>query len=136
MKYNEALKSSECKNSYKKQKYFFYYYIIYNYNITMSISSTGIYGSTALLNSDLFTDLFQDVNDIKQDIEDVSVNKIPAIIQDISLNLSKINDISTNKIPNLILIRVWVCVCMCVCMCVCLHTHTYTPHKICIYVFI
>jgi len=47
MKYNEALKSSECKNSYKKQKYFFCYYIIYNYNIIMSICSTGTYGSTA-----------------------------------------------------------------------------------------
>jgi len=42
----------------------------------MSMSSTGIYGSTTLLNSDLFTDLFQDVDDIKQDIEDISVNKI------------------------------------------------------------
>ena len=44
----------------------------------MSIISTGTYGSTALLNSDLFIDLFQDVDDIKQDIEDISVNKIPA----------------------------------------------------------
>ena len=77
MKYNEALKSSECKNRYKKQ-FFFYYYIICNYDIIMSISSTGIYGSTTHLNSDLFTDLFQDVDDIKQDIEDISVNKIPA----------------------------------------------------------
>ena len=42
----------------------------------MSISSTVIYVSAAILNSDLFTDLFQDVDDIKQDIEDISVNKI------------------------------------------------------------
>jgi len=67
----------------------------------MSISSTGIYGSTALLNSDLFTDLFQDVDDIKQDIEDISTNKIPNLILDISLNLSKINDISNNKIVSI-----------------------------------
>jgi len=69
----------------------------------MSISSTGTYGSTALLNSDLFKDLFQDVDDIKQDIEDISVNKIPAIIQDISKNTLATCDISTNKVPNLIL---------------------------------
>ena len=41
----------------------------------MRINSTGIYGSTALLNSDLFTDLFQDVDDIKQDIEDITSKK-------------------------------------------------------------
>jgi hypothetical protein len=77
----------------------------------MSISSTGIYGSTALLNSDLFTDLFQDVDDLKQGINDISTNKIPAIIQDINdISTNKIpaikqdiNDISTNKIPNLII---------------------------------
>ena len=53
MKYNEALKSSECKNSYKKNSY----YVIYNYNIIMSISSTGLYGSATIVNSDLFTDV-------------------------------------------------------------------------------
>ena len=48
MKYNEALKSSECKNSYKKNSY----YVIYNYNIIMSISSTGLYGSATIVNGD------------------------------------------------------------------------------------
>ena len=56
MKYNEALKSSECKNCYKKQ-FFFCYYIIYNNNIIMSISSTGLYGSATIVNSDLFNDV-------------------------------------------------------------------------------
>jgi len=56
MKYNEALKSSECKNCYKKQ-FFFCYYILYNNNIRMSISSTGLYGSATIVNSDLFTDV-------------------------------------------------------------------------------
>ena len=36
---------------------FLYYYIIYNYNIIMSISSTGLYGSATIVNSDLFTDV-------------------------------------------------------------------------------
>ena len=61
----------------------------------MSLSSTGIYGSTALLNSDLFTDLFQDIKDIKQDIEDISTNKIPNLILDISQNTV---DISKNTV--------------------------------------
>ena len=40
---------------------FLYYYIIYNYNIIMSISSAGLYGSATIVNSDLF----QDVSDLK-----------------------------------------------------------------------
>jgi hypothetical protein len=43
----------------------------------MSISSTGIYGNTSLLNSEIYTDLIDDINNIKQDIEDISTNKIP-----------------------------------------------------------
>ena len=75
----------------------------------MSISSTGLYGSATIVNSDLFND----VEDLKEQVttlstsylqttqehrEDISQNRL-----DISSNLSKINDISTNKIPNLIL---------------------------------
>jgi hypothetical protein len=37
--------------------YFFYYYIIYNYNIIMSSSSTGLYGSPTIVNSDFFNDV-------------------------------------------------------------------------------
>ena len=82
---------------------FFYYYIIYNYNIIMSISSTGLYGSAAIVN----TDLFDDVQTLKEEMvtlstsylqttqehrEDISQNRL-----DISSNLSKINDLSDNR---------------------------------------
>jgi hypothetical protein len=99
----------------------------------MSISSTGIYGNTSILNSEIYTDMINDIEDIntnkipnlildisentsnindisnnrivaiETDITDISTSKIPNLILDISSNLSKINDISTNKIPNLIL---------------------------------
>ena len=110
---------------------FLYYYIIYNYNIIMSISSTGLYGSATIVNSDLFTDvetlketvttlnttylqttaehradISQNRTDISSNlskINDISTNKIPKLILDISLNRFDINDISTNKIPTLIL---------------------------------
>ena len=62
----------------------------------MSISSTGIYGNTSILNSEIYTDIIND-------IEDINTNKIPNLILDISENTSGINDISTNKIPDLIL---------------------------------
>ena len=93
----------------------------------MSISSTGLYGSATIVNSDLFTDVetlketvttlnttylqttAEHRTDISQNrfdissnlskINDISTNKIPNLILDISSNLSKINDISTNKIP-------------------------------------
>jgi hypothetical protein len=70
----------------------------------MSISSTGLYGSATIVNSDLFTD----VETLKETVTtlnttylqtteerrtDISQNR-----QDISLNLSKINDISNNRI--------------------------------------
>jgi hypothetical protein len=70
----------------------------------MSISSTGLYGSATLVNSDLFTD----VETLKETVTtlnttylqttqehrtDFSLNR-----QDISLNLSKIDDISNNRI--------------------------------------
>ena len=97
----------------------------------MSISSTGLYGSATIVNSDLFTDVEtlketvttlnttylqtteEHRTDISQNrfdissnlskINDISTNKIPNLILDISENTSAINDISTNKIPNLIL---------------------------------
>jgi len=97
----------------------------------MSISSTGLYGSATIVNSDLFTDVETlketvttlnttylqttaehradislnkfDISSNLSKINDISTNKIPNLILDISSNLSKINDISTNKIPNLIL---------------------------------
>ena len=80
---------------------------VYNYSIVMSISSTGLYGSATIVNSDLFND----VEDLKEQVttlstsyldttrehrEDISQNRF-----DISSNLSKINDISGNKIPAL-----------------------------------
>jgi hypothetical protein len=52
----------------------------------MSISSTGIYRNTSLWNSEIYTDLIDDINNIKQDIEDISTNKIPNLILDISQN--------------------------------------------------
>ena len=64
---------------------FLYYYIIYNYNIIMTISSTGIYGNTSILNSEIYTDIIND-------IEDINTNKIPNLILDISENTSAIND--------------------------------------------
>jgi hypothetical protein len=70
----------------------------------MSISSTGLYGSATIVNSDLFND----VSDHKEQVttlstsyltttnehrDDVSENRLS-----ISSNLSKINDISNNRI--------------------------------------
>jgi hypothetical protein len=57
MKYNEALNLQNAKTVIKNKNNFFCYYIIYNYNIIMSISSTGLYGSATIVNSDLFTDV-------------------------------------------------------------------------------
>ena len=57
MKYNEALNLQNAKTVIKNKNIFFCYYIIYNYNIIMSISSTGLYGSATIVNSDLFTDV-------------------------------------------------------------------------------
>jgi len=53
----------------------------------MSISSTGIYGNTSILNSEIYTDIIND-------IEDINTNKIPNLILDISENRF---DISQNK---------------------------------------
>jgi hypothetical protein len=58
----------------------------------MSISSTGVYVNIYKLSDD---------DDIKQQVNDISGNKIPVLESDISDNLSKINDISDNKIPGL-----------------------------------
>jgi hypothetical protein len=96
-----------CKHVHKYISKFFYYYIIYNYNIIMSISSTGLYGSATIVNSDLFND----VEALKEEMvslstsyltttqehhDDISQNR-----QDISSNLSKINDISNNGIKDI-----------------------------------
>ena len=77
----------------------------------MSISSTGLYGSATIVNSDLFNDveaLKEQVttlstscltttqehrDDISQNRLDISQNRL-----DISSNLSKINDLSDNRI--------------------------------------
>ena len=60
----------------------------------MSISSTGIYGNTSILNSEIYTDIIND-------IEDINTNKIPNWILDISLNRFDISqntlDISLNR---------------------------------------
>ena len=90
----------------------YYYYIIHNYNIIISISSTGLYGSATIVNSNLF----QDVSDLKEQVttlstsfltttqehrDDISQNRLDISQNrlDISSNLSKINDTSNNKIP-------------------------------------
>ena len=73
----------------------------------MSISSTGLYGSATIVN----TDLFNDVETLKEQVttlstsylqttqehrEDISENRF-----DISQNLSKINDLSNNRIVSI-----------------------------------
>ena len=73
----------------------------------MSISSTGLYGSDTIVNSDLYNDveaLTEQVTTLstsyltttQEHRDDTSQNRL-----DISSNLSKINDISDNKIPGL-----------------------------------
>ena len=72
----------------------------------MSISSTGLYGSATIVNSDLFTD----VETLKETVTTLNTTYLQTTAEhradisqnrtDISSNLSKINDISTNKIPN------------------------------------
>ena len=72
----------------------------------MSISSTGLYGSATIVNSDLFNDVealkskehvttlsTSYLNTTNEHRIDISQNS-----QDISSNLSKINDISNNRI--------------------------------------
>ena len=73
----------------------------------MSISSTGLYGSATIVN----TDLFNDVEALKEQVTTLSTSYLATTQehrtdisqnrQDISSNLSKINDISGNKIPAL-----------------------------------
>jgi hypothetical protein len=63
----------------------------------MSISSTGIYGNTSILNSEIYTDLIDDINNIKQDIEDISNNRIKDIEENITdLSDNRIKDIEDN----------------------------------------
>ena len=63
----------------------------------MSISSTGLYGSATIVNSDLFTD----VETLKETVTTLNTTYLQTTEEhrnDISQNLSKINDISNNRI--------------------------------------
>ena len=70
----------------------------------MSISSTGLYGSATIVNSDLFND----VEDLKEQVTTLSTSYLTTTNEhridisqnrrDISSNLSKTNDISNNRI--------------------------------------
>ena len=70
----------------------------------MSISSTGLYGSATILN----TDLFDDVEALKGQVTTLSTSYLTTTNehridisqnrQDISSNLCKINDLSNNRI--------------------------------------
>jgi hypothetical protein len=65
--------------------YFYYYYIVYNYNIIMSISSTGLHGSATLVN----TDIFDDVIALKEKVTTLSTSYLTTTKQhrdDISQN--------------------------------------------------
>ena len=70
----------------------------------MSISSTGLYGSATIVNTDIFDDVqalkevmvtlsTSDLTTTQEHREDISQNR-----QDISQNLSKINNLSDNRI--------------------------------------
>ena len=73
----------------------------------MSISSTGLYGSAVLINSDLF----QDVSDLNEQVTTLSTSYLDTtrehridISQNrfhISSNLSKITDLSNNRIKDI-----------------------------------
>ena len=73
----------------------------------MSISSTGLYGSATIVNSDLFND----VEDLKEQVTTLSTSYLTTTNEhridisqnrrDISSNLSKINDISNNRIVSI-----------------------------------
>ena len=66
----------------------------------MSISSTGLYGSATIVNSDLFTD----VETLKETVTTLNTTYLQTTAEhraDISSNLSKINDISNNRIVRL-----------------------------------
>ena len=75
----------------------------------MSISSTGLYGSATIVN----TDIFDDVQAWKEEMVTLSTSYLQTTQEhrtdisqnrfNISENTSAINDISINKIPNLIL---------------------------------
>ena len=73
----------------------------------MSISSTGLYGSATIVN----TDIFDDVEALKEEVTTLSTSYLTTTNehridisqnrQDISSNLSKINDISNNRIKDI-----------------------------------
>ena len=73
----------------------------------MSISSTGLYGSATIVNSDLFND----VEDLKEQVTTLSTSYLTTTNehridisqnrQDISSNLSRINDLSDDRIKDI-----------------------------------
>ena len=73
----------------------------------MSISSTGLYGSATIVNSDLFND----VSDLKEQVTTLSTSYLQTTAEhrtdisqnkfDISSNLNKINDLSNNRIVSI-----------------------------------
>ncbi len=66
----------------------------------MSISSTGLYGSATIVNSDLFND----ASDLKEQVTTLSTSYLTTTNEhriDISQNRSKINDLSNNRIVSI-----------------------------------
>ncbi len=73
----------------------------------MSISSTGLYGSATIVN----TDIFEDVQALKEEMTTLSTSYLTTTNEhridisqnrlDISSNLSKINDLSNNRIVSI-----------------------------------
>jgi hypothetical protein len=73
----------------------------------MSISSTGLYGSATIVN----TDIFDDVQALKEQVTTLSPSYLTTTNEhridisenrfDISSNLSKINDLSQNRIVSI-----------------------------------
>ena len=73
----------------------------------MSVSSTGLYGVSTIVN----TDLFNDVSDLKEQVTTLSTSYLQTTAEhrtdisqnrlDISSNLNKINDLSNNRIVSI-----------------------------------
>ena len=116
----------------------------------MSISSTGLYGSATIVNSDLFTDVethketvttlnttyLQTTQEHRQDIslnlskiDDISNRRIVTIEQDISSNAADIDDISNNRI-----VTIEQDISSNVCVYGCIRNFSYIYIHICIYI--
>jgi hypothetical protein len=97
----------------------------------LSISSTGLYGSATIVNSNLFIDV-EDLNEqvttlstsflttTQEHRDDVSQNRL-----DVSQNRYDFNDIINNKIPDLTADISDISDNTYACMYVCMHAHTY-----------